>query len=51
MRGVKIGEISRARWKIEAMDRDLKQNLLFSRLPTSVESNWPYAFHFLFLQV
>jgi len=39
MSGAKIWEISRARWKIEVMFRDLKQNLSFGRLPTAGESN------------
>ena len=33
MTGARIWEISRARWKIECMFRDLKQNLSFGRLP------------------
>ena len=39
MSGAKIWEISRARWKIEVMFRDLKQNLSFGRLPSAGESN------------
>ena len=39
MSGAKIWEISRARWKIEVMFRDLKQNLSFARLPSAGESN------------
>jgi len=31
--GARLWEISRARWKIECMFRDLKQNLSFGRLP------------------
>lgn len=34
MTGARLWEISRARWKIECMFRDLKQNLSFGRLPS-----------------
>lgn len=39
MSGARIWELSRARWKIEVMFRDLKQNLSFGRLPSAGEEN------------
>lgn len=39
MSGARIWELSRARWKIEVMFRDLKQNLSFGRLPSAGKEN------------
>ena len=38
MSGERIWELSRARWKIEVMFRDLKQHLSFGKLPCCTEA-------------